>query len=79
MTTALAALPDWWETGILIPPEAGTKAYFDQYVEACERLLTDDALFEKLSQRGRERAQNFAWKKRAEGLLIYLKERFGLS
>ncbi|MCE5316986.1 MAG: glycosyltransferase family 4 protein [Parachlamydia sp.] len=84
VTSALAALKETvGDGGILIDAEAGTKRYFDLFIEACERLLTDVAFFEQISLRGRQRAQDpvhgFDWKLRAQGFLDYLKERFQLS
>lgn len=83
VTSALAALNETvGDGGILIDAEAGTKRYFDLYVEACERLLTDDTYFNRLSQRGRQRAHDpvhgFDWKLRAQGFLDFLQERYNL-
>lgn len=83
VTSALAALKETvGDGGILIDAQAGTKKYTEQYVEACERLLTDDAYFEALSQRAFQRAHDpvhgFDWKLRAQSFLDYLKERFDL-
>lgn len=80
VTTALAALPETiGDAGILIEGEPGTKTYTRQYVEACDRLFTDDALFHKLSQTGLERSKDFDWRSRALELIQYLHEKHGLT
>jgi glycosyltransferase involved in cell wall biosynthesis len=37
--------------------------------DALERLLTDDALAQRLGEAGREQAQQFSWRRAAEGTL----------
>lgn len=74
VTTALAALPETvGDGGVLIEGKAGTRTYFENYVEACHRLLSDPGYFQKLSQRGIERARHFGWQERAVELLDYLR------
>jgi glycosyltransferase involved in cell wall biosynthesis len=76
VTTALAALPEAvQDAGILIEGKAGTKEYRDQFVEACDRLLSDDALFQSYSRRGLERSKGFDWPHRATELITYLQAR----
>ena len=80
VTTALAALPEAvGDGGILIEGKAGTEVYRQKFVEACDRILSDDALFHQLSQQGLKRAQTFDWKWRAQSLLDYFREVHQLS
>lgn len=61
------------EAGILIKEKPGSEEYFHQYIARTDELLTNDALLQKLSKIGQERAQKFSWEKTAESLLTYLK------
>ncbi|MBN8554972.1 MAG: glycosyltransferase family 4 protein [Deltaproteobacteria bacterium] len=67
LSSALAALPETvGDAGILIEGRPRSPHYKQQYVDACDRLLSDDTLFEKLSTRGKERAKDFSWAKTAK-------------
>lgn len=63
VTTKLAALAETVsEGGILIDEIPGTMAYNAQFVEECVRLLTDDELWLKKAQVGRDRMLNlYSW------------------
>lgn len=80
VTSHLAALPETvGDAGILITAPVGTAEYKDKFVEACDKILSDKELFQKLSKNGLERSRHFDWKSRAEELLLYLKEKHGLE
>jgi glycosyltransferase involved in cell wall biosynthesis len=73
ITSALAALPEVVaDAGILIEGKAGSEAYRHHYIEACDRVLSDDVLYNQLSQKALQRAQGFDWKIRAQSLIHYL-------
>lgn len=59
--------------GILIPEEPGSKAYLSKFIEVTDRILSDDALFNKLSQISLEQAKKLSWTRTADSLLSYLK------
>jgi glycosyltransferase involved in cell wall biosynthesis len=80
VSSRLAALPETvGEAGILISGTPGTPAYHQQFVEAVDQLLVDDALFSRLSNIGKQRAASFDWSERAKGFLNYIKDTKGLT
>ncbi len=80
VTTDLAALKETvGQAGILIDDMPEEETYRPKFVEACDRLLSDDAYFNQLSSIGKKQAQQYSWKNRAQGLLKYLAEKHGLE
>ncbi len=80
VTTDLAALKEIvGDAGVLLNQMPGSDQYTDLFVEACDRLLSDDAAWARYSKIGLERAQAFDWHCRALELLKFLKERHGLA
>ena len=74
VTSDLAALKETvGEAGFLITGDHDSEAYRRQFIEACDKLLSDPALFERYSKLGKKQAQQTDWKIRAQGLLAYLK------
>lgn len=62
VTSRKGALPESvGDAGILIEGEPGSAAYNAAFLDALDRLCSDDGLFEKLSKRGQERAKEFDW------------------
>lgn len=79
VTSNLAALKETvGDAGILIDGPVSDR-YIAKYVEACDAFLSDDSLFNKYSAIGKARSPSFDWKRRAEGLLDYLREKHGMS
>lgn len=79
VTSALAGLIETvGEAGILLQEKAGSPEYMQKFIEATDRVLSDDSLFLELSRKSLERAKKFDWKMRAESLLEYLKTSHGL-
>jgi glycosyltransferase involved in cell wall biosynthesis len=79
VSSHLAALPETvGDAGVLIQEVPGSELYIHKYIEACDQLLKDDALFKTLSNKGIERANAYDWKERAVGLLQYLKDKHGM-
>ncbi|MCC6954399.1 MAG: glycosyltransferase family 4 protein [Deltaproteobacteria bacterium] len=73
VTSALGALPETvGDAGILIGERPGTPEYQRAFVEATNRLLEDDLLFEQLSAAGKRRAQESSWDHVAQRLLRFL-------
>lgn len=55
------------DAGILIEGDPGTESYNSAFIDAVNKLLSDDDYFSSLSQRGRDRAmREFDWKHVAE-------------
>lgn len=74
VTSDLAALKETvGEAGFLIPGDPHTQAYQSQFIEACDTLLSDPALFDRYSIVGKKQAQAADWKNRAKLLLTYLR------
>lgn len=74
LSTKLAALPETvGDAGILIDGKPGSGNYDDAYIEAATRILSDDELFQKLSQRGLERSKTMGWVQVAERFTEFLK------
>lgn len=66
--------------GILVPGSPSSPEYQQQFVEATNKLLSDDALFKKLSDEGRKRAKEiFDWNLVAKRFEAYLQEVHGLK
>lgn len=80
VTTDLASLPETvGDAGILIKGSPTKKDYSEKFIQAVDRLLTDDDLFQNLSAKGLERAKSCSWLNRAQDLLYYLKSVHGIS
>jgi glycosyltransferase involved in cell wall biosynthesis len=79
VTTKLGSLPETvGDTGLLIKGVPGKGDYAAKFIDAVDRLLSDDALFHTLSLKGLERAKQLDWKTKAEELICYLQEKHGL-
>lgn len=75
VTSNLGSLPEAvGNAGILIKEAPGSELYFRKYIEAIDKVLTDEDLFQRLSSAGLQRAKYFDWKLTAENLLYYLKD-----
>lgn len=80
VTSDLAALKEAvGESGILIKEKPGSPEYINKFVESCDRLLSDDRLFQQFSQKGLEQSKEFDWSKRAEGLIKYFKDKHEIA
>ena len=77
VTSKLAAIPETvGDAGILIPDVLPPKEeYLQKYIEAVDRVLTDDSLFQTLSGKGIERSKSFDWSLRAQSLMEYIGKR----
>ncbi|MFN8392696.1 MAG: glycosyltransferase family 4 protein [Bdellovibrionota bacterium] len=74
VTSKKGALPETvGDAGILIDGEPGSAVYQSQFLDAADRLLSDDALFDSLSSAGLSRAKGFGWQTRAEQLVSFLR------
>ncbi len=73
VTSFLGALEETvGNAGILLKEQPGSKDYLERYVLEVDRILSNNALFNDLSQKGLERAKSFDWKLRAQSFLEYL-------
>ncbi len=74
VTSARGALPETvGESGILIEGKPGTEEYMRAFLDAADKILSDDQTFERLSRTGQERArQMFSWERVAERMLRVL-------
>lgn len=80
VTSNLASLPETvGDAGILIDGLPGEPSYDRLFLEAVDCLLSDDVLFNELSERGKEKMRNCDWKDRAALFLQYLKKTHGIS
>ena len=62
ITSAHSALPETvGDAGIFIPGEPGSVDYMDRLVSETDRLLSDDSLWNELSQNGKRRAEAMSW------------------
>lgn len=70
VTSSKGALPETvGQGGIIVEGEPGSNAFLDKFTEAVDRLLTNDSLFQQISQRALDQSKERDWKKRAEELL----------
>lgn len=70
VTTALASLPETvGKAGVLISGDPNERVYQDAFVEAVDKLLTDDQLWDEYSKIGLKQAQKYDWKIRAAEFL----------
>ncbi|NLF25435.1 MAG: glycosyltransferase family 4 protein [Deltaproteobacteria bacterium] len=75
VSTALGGLPETvGDGGVLISGRPGTPEYDQQFVEAIDRIFSDDAYFEALSKRAWERGRALGWDGVAERFEKYLRE-----
>ncbi len=73
VTSDLASLPETvGDAGVLIKGMPGEKKYDRAFIDAVNHLLADDTLFNNLSEKGLQKAQEFDWKKRAQDLITFL-------
>ena len=80
VTTKRGALPETvGAAGELIEGEPGTEGYTAKFLKACDRILSDDTHFEKLSQAGKEQTKMNDWSAIARRFVVYLNEQHGLS
>lgn len=64
------------DAGLLIPQQSD---YTDHFIEAVDRLLSDDAEYMRLCQNALKRRHELDWKCRGRELLRYLKEIHGME
>lgn len=70
VTSDLASLRETvGNAGILIPETPYNPHYLPAFINAVDKLLSDDCYFEQLSQNGLKRAKEFDWKLRAKELI----------
>lgn len=70
LSSATGALPETvGDTGILIAGEPGSAAYCSAFLNAADKLLSDDAYWSKLSQAGIARRAELSWDAVAQRLL----------
>lgn len=70
VTSTKGALPETvGKGGIIVDGEPGSDAFLDKFTEAVDHLLTDDALFQNMSQEALKQSKECDWKKRAEELM----------
>ena len=80
VSSKLGALPETvGDAGILIDGTPGSEEYDNAFVDAVDKLLSNDKEFEKYSNRGLERAKDFSWEAIAGKFVDYLKENHELS
>jgi glycosyltransferase involved in cell wall biosynthesis len=76
VSTKLAALPETVEnSGVLIDGMPGVGDYDAKYIEATNQVLSDDHLFQRLSDRGRTRAKELTWDYIAQRFSDFLKSK----
>ncbi len=80
LTSRLGALPETvGDAGVLVDGEPGSESYLADFIQAADRLLSDDNLFRTLSERGKQRAQDLSWEAAADRFEKFLREVHGLS
>lgn len=79
VTSDLASLSETvGDAGILIKGIPNQLDYNEKFIEAVDRVLSDDHLFHQLSSKGLERAKHFDWMDRAQEFMNYLNNVHGL-
>lgn len=74
VTSDLAALKETvGDAGIIISGDPASASYLQQFVEGCDRVLSEANLFRELSQKGVARAQSNSWIERGKLLITYVK------
>ena len=66
------------DAGILIEGQPGSPDYITAFIDALDRVLSDESLRQKLAQRGRERAKLFDWSHVAQDFTEFCARRYGL-
>ena len=62
VTSAFGALPETvGKAGILIPGEPGSTDYINQFIDAVNRLLSDDSRLEAYSDAAKRQSERYAW------------------
>jgi len=81
VTSRRGALPETLgDAGIFIDGEPGSEAYTVKFVEAINRLLIDNDLWQRHSSLGQKQIQSFStWQLVGQRFLGYLNERFQLA
>lgn len=75
VTSNLAALPETIrDAGLLIEGKPGTPDYDRAFVSATDRLLSENGLWEALSQKGKARLNESTWESRAHRFLQIVSE-----
>ena len=75
VTSRLAGLPETvGEAGILIPGEPGSPEYMQKFIEACDSVLSDQTLWQRLSTAARQQAQSCGWDSRARELISLIEQ-----
>jgi len=79
VTSDLGALRETvGEAGVVIKGPPGSDGYNQQFIAACDKILSDDGYFNSLSQAGLKRAKEFGWDSIAERFESYLQKMHGL-
>ena len=80
ISSALGALPETvGDAGILIPDLPGSPAYIKAFIDATDRLLTDDALFNDLSETALKRSERLGWETVASRFMDFLANKYGVG
>jgi glycosyltransferase involved in cell wall biosynthesis len=73
LSSQLGALPETvGDAGFLVAGMPGQPDYDQSFIEHADQLLSNDALWKDLSEKGKLRAENLTWKKTAERLAQFL-------
>ena len=60
------------DAGVLIPGEPDSEAYQREFLNAADKLLSDDDFFARLSQAGLRRAKEFSWQHIAQQFVSFM-------
>jgi len=67
LTSKLAALPETIaDAGLLIEGNPLQQNYETHFLEACDRLLSDEAYWRELSEKAKARSEQLTWQRRAQ-------------
>lgn len=80
VTSDLASLPETvGKAGLLIRGTPGKGTYLQKFVDACDRILSDEVFFQELSKNAIDQTKDLDWSTIAQKFLNYLKNSHGLS
>lgn len=80
LSSALGALPETiGDAGLLVQHMPGTEDYHKDFLLKADQLLSDDSLWENLSKKSKEKAQNYSWQKRAVAFDKFINEHVKIS
>lgn len=80
VTSGMGALPETvGNGGLVIHEDPASEIFIERYVQAVDRLLSDDVYYNDLSQKAIENSKSCGWKNRAEEWVKYLQGQQGLG